>query len=251
MAHRAYRIESREDYVSTTLQYVAILIGGSRNGKMNDSRLFSAAAARNRGPILDVLRAVLPPKGLVLEIASGTGEHIVHFATQLPALTFCPSDPNAEARESTLAWIACSGVTNVLAPLALDAARTPWPIAQADAIICINMVHISPWPTTEGLFNCARTILPAGAPLYLYGPYKRDGMHTAPSNAEFDSSLRARDGSWGVRDLEAVADYGTEKGFEGPEIIEMPANNLSLVFRRSAKTVDRRGTSMPIGALSL
>ena len=203
---------------------------------MNDSRLSSAATARNRGPILDVLRAVLPTKGLVLEIASGAGEHVVHFAAHLPTLTFCPSDPNAEARESALAWIAFSGVTNVAAPLALDAARTPWPIAHADALICINMVHISPWSATEGLFNGARAILPAGAPLYLYGPYKRGGAHTAPSNAEFDLSLRARNDSWGVRNLEEVADCAARNGFAGPEIVEMPANNLSLIFRLSSKT---------------
>ena len=203
---------------------------------MNDSRLFSSATARNRGPILDVLRAVLPTKGLVLEIASGAGEHVVHFAAHLPTLTFCPSDPNAEARESALAWTAFSGVTNVMAPLALDAARTPWPIAQADALICINMIHISPWSATKGLFNGARAILPVGAPLYLYGPYKRGGAHTAPSNAEFDLSLRARNDSWGVRNLEEVADCAARNGFAGPEIIEMPANNLSLIFRLSSKT---------------
>jgi hypothetical protein len=201
---------------------------------MNDKRLSSSATARNREPILDVLRAVLPSNGLVLEIASGAGEHIVHFATHLPSLTFRPSDPNAESRESISAWIASTGVTNVLEPLVLDVEMNPWPIAQADAVICINMVHISPWTATEGLFDGAGKILPEGAPLYLYGPYKRDGAHTAPSNAEFDLSLRARDASWGVRDIEAVADCGERRGFEGPEIIEMPANNLSLIFRRCA-----------------
>jgi hypothetical protein len=213
---------------------------------MNDRRLSSAAAARNCGPILDVLRAVLPLKGLALEIASGAGEHIVHFAKHLPALRFCPSDPNPEARESTLAWIAFSGVTNVMAPLALDAAKRPWPIAHADAIICINMVHISTWSATEGLFNSARTILPAGAPLYLYGPYKRGGAHTAHSNVEFDLSLRARNASWGVRDLEEVVDCGTRNGFAGPEIIEMPANNLSLVFRFAALPASKMSGFLPL-----
>jgi hypothetical protein len=199
---------------------------------MSDDRLFSAAAARNRGPILDVLRAVLPERGLVLEVASGSGEHAVHFAAELAKLTFAPSDPSAKARKSILAWIASTGVRNVQAPLALDAATAPWPIDRADAVICINMVHISPWAATEGLFNHAGEILPPGAPLDLYGPYKRGGAHTAPSNAAFDAGLRAQDPSWGVRDLEAMADLGCRSGFEKPEIVEMPANNLSLIFRR-------------------
>ncbi|KAF2991537.1 class I SAM-dependent methyltransferase (plasmid) [Methylocystis sp. MJC1] len=201
---------------------------------MSDNRLFSAAAARNRKPILDVLSAVLPKQGLVLEVASGSGEHVVHFAARLTNLTFAPSDPSPEARASVAVWIASSGVKNVRAPLALDAASAPWPIERADAVICINMVHISPWAATEGLFDNAGAILPVGAPLYLYGPYKRGGAHTASSNAEFDAGLCAQNPSWGVRDLETVADLGRQAGFERPEIVEMPANNLSLIFRRSA-----------------
>jgi hypothetical protein len=201
---------------------------------MNDARLFSAAAARNRGPILDVLREILPQQGIVLEVASGSGEHVVHIAAALSGLTVAPSDPNPKARESIAAWIAASGLDNVRAPLALDAARAPWPIEQADAVVCINMVHISPWAATVGLFDNASAILPAGAPLYLYGPYKRGGAHTAPSNAEFDAGLRSQNPAWGVRDLETVADLARQAGFAGPEIVEMPANNLSLIFRRSA-----------------
>jgi hypothetical protein len=203
---------------------------------MNDKRLFAPSAARNRDPILNVLRTVLPTAGLVLEIASGSGEHVVHFAAQLPTLTFCPSDPKEEARESALAWIASSGLANVLPPLNLDASNTPWPIDRADAVICINMIHISPWSATEGLFNGARTLLSAGAPLCLYGPYRRNGAHTAPSNAEFDRNLRAQNPLWGVRDLEAVAACAAASCFAGPEIIEMPANNLSLIFRLGSKT---------------
>jgi hypothetical protein len=199
---------------------------------MTDSRLFAPAAARNRGPILDVLREILPGEGLVLEIASGTGEHVAHFATHLPRLTFQPSDPGAEARASIAAWIASTGAKNILPPLALDAAATPWPIAKADAIVCINMIHISPWAATEGLFAGARSLLPQGAPLYLYGPYKRGGAHTAPSNVAFDESLRAQNPAWGVRDLETVAAYAANSGFSAPQIFEMPANNLSVVFRR-------------------
>ncbi|GLI92387.1 DUF938 domain-containing protein [Methylocystis echinoides] len=199
----------------------------------DDKRLSSAAAIRNRGPILDVLRAVLPKQGLVLEVASGSGEHIVHFAAGLPDLTFAPSDPSPNARDSIAAWTACSGVGNVRPPLALDAAGPSWPIEQVDALICINMVHISPWAATEGLFRNAGRILPAGAPLYLYGPYRMGGAHTAASNAQFDAGLRVQNPAWGVRDLEAVAELARESGFDGPEVVGMPANNLSLIFRRS------------------
>lgn len=202
---------------------------------MTDARLFSAAAARNRDPILDVLRTTLPQQGLVLEIASGSGEHVVHFADALPQLTFAPSDPDQRARESVAAWIAISGAENILPPLALDATG-PWPIERVDAVLCINMTHISPWPATEGLFDNAGRILPQGAPLYLYGPYKRAGGHTAQSNAAFDADLRARNPAWGLRDVEAVTELGRRAGFEGPEIVEMPANNLSLIFRRGAGT---------------
>ncbi len=204
---------------------------------MSDDRLFSAAASRNRGPILDVLGQILPKQGLVLEIASGSGEHVAHFAAGLPNLTFAPSDPNPKARDSIAAWIAYAGVKNVLPPLSLDAATSSWPIEGVDAIICLNMVHISPWAATVGLIGNAGAILPPGAPLYLYGPYKRDGRHTAPSNAEFDAGLRAQNSAWGVRDLEAVADLARGAGFDGPEIMQMPANNLSLIFRRGALAV--------------
>jgi hypothetical protein len=200
---------------------------------MSDARLHATAAARNRGPILDVLREVLPREGVALEVASGSGEHVAHFAAALPQLTFAPSDPSPTARESIAAWTAACGLDNVLPPLALDATQTPWPIARADAVLCINMIHISPWAATVGLFENARVLLGAGAPLYLYGPYKRGGAHTAPSNAQFDAGLRAQNPEWGVRDLEAVADLARRAGFTGPEIVEMPANNLSVIFRSS------------------
>jgi hypothetical protein len=201
---------------------------------MTDKRLFAAAASRNRGPILDVLRDVLPESGLVLEIASGSGEHVAHFAAQFPGLTFVPSDPSPKASDSIAAWITHTGAMNIEAPLALDVTSAPWPIARADAMICINMVHISPWSATESLFANASRILPVGASLYVYGPYKRGGVHTAPSNAEFDAGLRAQNPSWGVSDLEAVIDLARQTGFDGPEIVEMPANNLSLIFRGGA-----------------
>jgi hypothetical protein len=205
----------------------------SDNAAMTDQRLSAPAAARNRGPILDVLRDALPKSGLVLEIASGTGEHVVHFAATLPQLTFQPSDPGAQARASILGWIAASGAKNILAPLALDAAATPWPIRKADAILCINMIHISPWAATVGLFANAAMLLPEGAPLVLYGAYKRGGAHTAPGNVAFDESLRAQNPEWGVRDLETVAALAMQSGFGDPQIVEMPANNLSVIFRRT------------------
>ncbi|MBR0682711.1 DUF938 domain-containing protein [Roseomonas eburnea] len=198
---------------------------------MTDPRRFAPAAARNRDPILAVLRGCLPARGLVLEIASGSGEHAVHFAAAFPSLMFQPSDPDAAARASIDAW--ASGVTNLRPALALDAAAAEWPIAAADAVLCINMIHIAPWSACEGLMRGAAAILPAGAPLVLYGPYRRGGRHTAPSNAAFDADLRARNPAWGVRDLEEVAALAVASGFGATEVTEMPANNLVVVFRRS------------------
>jgi hypothetical protein len=197
-----------------------------------EPRQTAPAVARNRDPILAVLRSLLPREGLVLEIASGTGEHVVHFARNLPGLSFQPSDPDFAAHESIAAWTAQAGLANVAPPLALDAAAPDWPIARADALICINMVHISPWAATLGLFAQAGKILPAGAPLYLYGAYKRGGAHTAPSNAAFDGWLRAQNPEFGVRDLEAVAQVAADNGFSPPDVLDMPANNLSLIFGR-------------------
>ncbi len=202
------------------------------NDAMHNRRLFAPAAARNRGPILDVMRDVLPAEGLVLEIASGTGEHVIHLATHLPKLQFQPSDLDPDARRSIAAWIDEAGLGNVRAPIALDASASVWPVAQADAILCVNMIHISPWVATEGLFAGARALLPPGAPLCLYGPYKRDGAHVAPSNVAFDAGLRAQNAAWGVRDLEAVAACAAAAGFGEPQVIAMPANNLSVIFRR-------------------
>ncbi len=199
---------------------------------MTDHRRSAPAALRNRDPILAVLREILPARGLVLEIASGTGEHVVHFARHLPQLTFQPSDPDEGARASVAAWIEGSGLDNIRAPIALDAASPPWPLPQADAIICINMIHISPWRATEGLLDGAALVLPSGAPLYLYGPYRRRDAPTAPSNEAFDASLRGRDPAWGLRLLEDVAARAAQAGFALERAVEMPASNLSVVFRR-------------------
>jgi Protein of unknown function (DUF938) len=200
--------------------------------KMSDDRQYAPATVRNRDFILDVLRDVLPKTGVILEIASGSGEHIVHFAKNLPGLVFQPSDPDADARLSVAAWVKATDVSNVRSPIALDASSPVWPIASADAIICINMIHISPWEATVGLINGAAAVLPPGSPLYLYGPYKREGFATAPSNQAFDQNLRDRNPTWGLRDLEAVAALARSVGFSAPVITEMPANNLSVVFRQ-------------------
>lgn len=197
-----------------------------------DPRRFAPAAARNRGPILDAIRPDLPASGLVLEVASGSGEHVAHFAAALPGLTFQPSDPEAAARASIDAWAAGAGLANIRPTLAIDAAAPAWPVAAADAVLCINMIHIAPWAAAEGLVRGAAAILPPGAPLILYGPYRRGGAHTAPSNAAFDADLRARDQAWGVRDLEAVAALAAAQGFGPASVTEMPANNLTVVFRR-------------------
>ena len=190
------------------------------------------ATARNREPILDVLRPRLPEQGLVLEVASGSGEHVAHFAAALPGLTFQPSDPSAVARASIDDWAATSGLANIRPAVALDAEAPTWPIERADAVLCSNMIHIAPWSAAVGLIAGAARILPTGGTLYLYGPYRRGGRHTSASNDAFDRELRGQDPAWGVRDLEAVAELAATHGFEEPEVIDMPANNLSLVFRR-------------------
>ena len=198
-----------------------------------DARLFAPSAARNRDPIWAVLRPELPASGLVLEVASGSGEHTAHFARLAgPQVVFQPSDPDAQARASIDAWGATSGLSNILPALALDAAADAWPIARADVVVCINMIHIAPWTSTVGLVRGAARVLPPGGLLFLYGPYRRGGGHTAPSNAAFDADLRRRDPAWGVRDLEAVAALSAAAGFGAPYIAEMPANNLCILFRR-------------------
>jgi hypothetical protein len=198
----------------------------------HDDRRSAPATLRNRDPILGLLRPLLPETGLVLEIASGTGEHVVHFARHLPALRWQPSDPSPDARASIAAWAAAEGLANVLPPLDLDAAGEDWPIARADAVLCINMIHISPWEATEGLMRGAGAVLSAGQPLYLYGPYRRPGHALEPSNAAFDADLKRRDPRWGLRDLDAVMACAEANGLAFERAVEMPANNLSVIFRR-------------------
>ena len=201
----------------------------------DDARRFAPAAARNREPILDVLRRYLPPRGFVLEIASGSGEHIAHFArASEPDLLFQPSDPDRAARESVDAWTATLGLPNIRPAIEIDAASTHWSIPCADVVVCINMIHIAPWMATIGLMRGAARVLPLGGTLYLYGPYRRNGKHTAPSNQRFDCDLRARDPAWGVRELEEVAALAAADGFGPPSVEDMPANNLSVIFHRAA-----------------
>jgi SAM-dependent methyltransferase len=200
----------------------------------SDARRFSPSTVRNRDPILAVLRRVLPIQGLVLEIAGGTGEHAVHFAAHLPRLQWQPSDPDPDARASIDAWRASAALSNLLPAIALDVTAESWPVSRADAIVCINMIHISPWAATEGLMAGAARLLPPDGVLFLYGPYRRDGRHTAISNEAFDQDLRRRDPAWGVRDLEAVTALAAGNRLNLKEVVEMPANNLSVVFRRSA-----------------
>lgn len=193
-----------------------------------DVKKHAPAALRNRGAIAEALRAILPLSGPVLEIASGSGEHAAYFAEEFPTIDWQPTDPDASALASIAAWSA--GLANVRAPLMLDAAADAWPVAVADAVLCINMVHIAPWEATLGLMAGAAKLLASGAPLVLYGPYRRAGVPTADSNEAFDQSLRARDPRWGLRDVDAVTAAAT--GFALDRLIEMPANNLMLVYRR-------------------
>jgi hypothetical protein len=190
------------------------------------------AALRNREPIAAVLAEELPPAGLVLEVASGSGEHALHFARALPGLEWQPSDPDPEARASIAAWREEESPANLRAPLALDASAPGWPLERAEALVCINMVHISPVAATEGLFAGAERLLPAGAPLVLYGPYFEDDVATAPSNLAFDESLRSRDPAWGLRRVAWVDDLAAAHGFARTRRVAMPANNLTLVYRR-------------------
>lgn len=198
-----------------------------------DVRLSSPAALRNRGPISDVLLDILPETGTVLEIASGSGEHIIHFASLFPALDWQPSDPSPEARASILAWSKAEQPVNVLPPLDIDAAGDQWPVQRADAMIAINMVHISPWFATQGLLKAAGRLLPAGGVLFLYGPYRRDGHPLVQSNVDFDADLRARNPAWGIRRLEDLEETGGQSGLSIASVAEMPANNLGVTFRCS------------------
>jgi SAM-dependent methyltransferase len=198
----------------------------------SDPRQFRPHVPRNRDPILDVLRLILPPKGLVLEVASGSGEHAAYFAQNLRALDWQPSDPDQEALASATAHRAEASLPNLLPPLHLDVTAAQWPVGHADAVICCNMIHIAPWTACEGLIAGSARVLPTGGLLYLYGPYKIGGRHTAPTNQAFDERLRAQNPAWGIRDLDDVTALAARFSFALAETVPMPANNLSVIFRR-------------------
>jgi cyclopropane fatty-acyl-phospholipid synthase-like methyltransferase len=202
-----------------------------------DHRIFAASTARNREPILAVLRRVLPENSKVLEIASGAGEQAVFIAKAMPTLDWQPSDPDEQARDSIASWVAHEGLTNVRPPLAIDVHDETWGVEDRvpfDAIVSINMIHIAPWSAALGLLQGAGRLLRAGGILFLYGPFVREGRHTAPSNAAFDASLKTRNAEWGVRNLSDVRAAAERHGLRLREIVEMPANNLSLIFARNA-----------------
>ena len=206
--------------------------GSFRMGQSGAVRQQAPATARNREPIAAVLAEELPEAGLVLEIASGTGEHAVHFSQAFPQVEWQPSDPNAVALASIAAWREDAGLPNLRAPIMLDASAQDWPVDQAGALVCINMVHISPWSAAEGLFGGAGRLLPQGAPLVLYGPFLEDGVETAPSNLAFDENLKSRNPAWGIRRVGALDDLAARNGLSRTRRVAMPANNLMLVYRK-------------------
>jgi SAM-dependent methyltransferase len=209
-----------------------------QRGVSADQRMFSPTVARNSARILAVLKRVLPSHGVVLEIGCGTGEHAVHFAEAMPSLTWLPSDPDADSRASTASWIKFTGLSNVLPPLDIDVCAKAWGLEQTapfDAIVSLNMIHISPWAASLGLFAGAGRLLRGGGLLFLYGPFMRDGVHNAPSNVAFDASLKARNPSWGLRDIADLVRVGASAGLSLHETIEMPANNTSLVFSNGGR----------------
>ena len=198
-----------------------------------EGALISPSAQRNANAILNPLAPHLSPRARVLEIASGSGQHAVHMASALPALDWQPSDPSSEARASTDAWVRSMGLTNVRPALGVDMLDpATWPVETYDALVCINMVHISPWAATEGLMTLASQCLPLGGLLYLYGPYREAEVPLAPSNAAFDDSLKSRNPDWGLRDRAEVEALARSNGFRLTLREAMPANNLSLIFRK-------------------
>ena len=198
-----------------------------------DGRLASPSAERNREPIAKVLSQVLPQSGLVLEVGSGTGEHVIHFARVMPHLTWQPSEQDKDCLRSISAWAADEAQANVLRPLYLDVTDAQWPIATAQAIVCLNMIHIAPWSVAQALLRGASRILPPGGLLCLYGPYRVGGKHMSASNRAFDAQLRAMNSEWGVRDLDALANDARTFNIELARTFQMPANNLVVVFRKS------------------
>ena len=202
----------------------------------NDVRQYAPATERNRKFILEVLQRVLPPTGNILEIASGTGEHAIFFSANLKPRQWFPSDPNPMLRESIAAWRQHSPSDHLHLPLNIDARESVWAVEKEGieiaAIVNINMIHISPWSACLGLMAGAGRLLPKDGVLYLYGPYKQGGKHTAPSNVAFDQSLQSQNSEWGVRNLEDVIASAEKERLKFVETVQMPANNLSVVFQK-------------------
>ena len=204
-----------------------------------DQRLFFPATERNRGPIGDLLYQLLPASGAVLELASGSGEHAVRFQKRFPNLRWQASDPDRDHRASINAWIQHQGLSQVMpAALNIDVEKRPWPLPQTirgalNAVVCINLLHISPANCTDAVLEESALLLPSGAPLIIYGPFMRNGAHTSASNAAFDQSLRERNHQWGLRELNQVTAIAAKAGFKTKNVLSMPANNLSLIFQRA------------------
>jgi uncharacterized protein DUF938 len=195
-------------------------------------RLSSPSAERNKGPISEVLAQLLPDGGVVLEVGSGTGQHVVHFARAMPNLIWQPSERDADCLRSIRAWVSVEALSNVRPPVHLDVSALPWPIDAAAALVCINMIHITPWSATEALFQGSRSLLSGRGLLCLYGPFKRQGQHTSPSNKSFDALLRRQEPEWGVRDIDDVSHLADQAGLDLHQTHEMPSNNLTLVFSK-------------------
>jgi len=221
--HGLTRVDSNANEAPMRCETLSRLEGG---------RLLSPSGERNKGPVAEVLKQVLPDRGLVLEVGSGTGQHVLHFAREAPHLTWQPSERDAECLQSIALWLAAEGRANVLAPLRLDVGEQPWPIASAAAVVSLNMIHIAPWAACMALIRGAAAVLEPGTVLFLYAPFRCGGGHTSPSNEAFDRQLRAQNPAWGVRDLEEVARCAAAHGFGPPETHDMPANNLSVVLRK-------------------
>lgn len=197
-----------------------------------DGRIVSPSAERNKGPIAEILLRVLPAQGDVLEVSSGTGQHVLHFAQAMPHIRWQPTERDADSLKSIASWLGQTPASNVNAPLRLDVYDGIWPAHGVAAIVCINMIHIAPPSTSEALLRGAGNVIVPGGMLFLYGPYRRLGQHTSPSNKAFDERLKAENPEWGVRNLEDVVQFASTVGFELEQTHDMPANNLAVVFRK-------------------
>jgi SAM-dependent methyltransferase len=197
------------------------------------ARYIHPSPERNKGPILEILKEILPASGLVLEVGAGSGQHTAHFAAHFSHLEWQATEPDADLRTSIAAWIDYAGIANARDPLDLDCRQSDWPVDQAAAVISSNMIHISPWASCLGLISGAGRILGEGGVLYFYGPFSEGGVHTSPGNADFDASLKSRDPELGIRDVDDVTALARSHGLEFERRVTMPSNNLSLIYRKS------------------